>query len=66
MKDDILKWYHRERPTNERNSMGCNESWYNCWYAISRTFAEEEVQNMTDREIELLERLGDSMADAFY
>lgn len=66
MKSDILKFYHQEKPTNERNSMGCCESWYYSTYAISQTFTEEEVQAMSDREIELLEKLGDSMADAFY
>lgn len=45
--------------------MGCCESWYFSNYAISQTFTEE-VQAMSDREIELLEKLGDSMADAFY
>lgn len=66
MKSDILKWYHKEKPTNERNSMGCCESWYFPTYAISQTFTEEEVQAMSDREIELLEKFGESMADAFY
>ena len=66
MKADILKWYRKGRPTNEKNSMGCNESWYSPTYAISQTFTGEEVQAMSDREIELLEKLGESMAEAFY
>ena len=66
MRADILQWYHRDKPLNEKNSMGCCESWYNEHWAISQTFSEQEVNDMTDREIELLERLGYSMSEAFY
>lgn len=66
MKEDILQWYNREMPLTGRNSMGCLESWYNEHWAISQTFTEQEVKAMSDREIELLERLGNSMSEAFY
>lgn len=46
--------------------MGCNENWYNSYYAITKTFTIEEINSMSDKEVENLVRLGDSISEAFY
>ena len=66
MRKYILKYYHNDPPSKARNSMGCNESWYNPYYAIAKTFGEEEVNAMSNNELVLLVRLGVSMSEAFY
>lgn len=54
------------KTTTAKNSMGCSENWYNSYYAISQTFTPEEINEMTEREINYLLRLGDQLSEAFY
>ena len=63
---ELLKQIDNLKTTTARNSMGCSENWYNAYYAISRTFTREEIEGMTEREIDYLLRLGDALADAFF
>lgn len=63
---ELLKNIENLTNTTRRNSMGCSENWYNSYYAISQTFTKEEIENMTEREVDYLIRLGDMLADAFY
>ena len=63
---ELLKNIENLTVTTARNSMGCSENWYNSYYAISKTFTKEEIENMTEREIDYLIRFGDMLADAFY
>lgn len=46
--------------------MGCPENWHNEVFAIYNTFSEEEILNMSEREIELLMNLGLKMSEALY
>lgn len=63
---ELLKEIDNLKNNPRRNSMGCSENWYNAYYAIAQTFTREEIEEMTDREIDYLIRLGDALADAFY
>lgn len=63
---ELLNQINNLKLTNARNSMGCSENWYNSYYAISKTFSTKEIEEMTEREVDYLIRLGDALADAFY
>lgn len=63
-KSDNRIWNNGKK--TPRNSMGCSEYWYYDEYAIYNTFSEEEILNMSEREIELLTRLGSKMSEALY
>ena len=64
--EKLLEYIKKPVLTTERNSMGCDENWYNSYFAIKETFSIEEINSMSDKEIENLVRLGDSMSEAFY
>lgn len=65
---DIIRMYHEDRIKieNIKNSMGCNESWYDKHYAVSRTFTKEEVDAMTDSELANLLKLASKIQEALY
>lgn len=49
-----------------RNSMGCDESWYDPYYAIKETFSVEEIDSMSESEVDNLVRLGDAIGEGLY
>ena len=49
-----------------RNSMGCDESWYDPYYAIKETFSVKEIESMSENEVDNLVRLGNNIAEALY
>jgi hypothetical protein len=55
-----------ENHTKNRNSMGCLEANYDVYYMIGRTFAEDELNNLTEHEIDLLLKLANYASEAFY
>ena len=65
---DLINLYFDDKVAieNIRNSMGCNESWYDKHYAISRTFTRDEVNAMTDNELANLLRLATKIQEALY
>lgn len=65
-KEKLLEEIKNLKLTNNHNSMGCSENWYNEYYAISKTFSEEEIKNMTDKEIENLIKLAKNIQEALY
>ena len=65
-KEALLEYINNPILTTERNSMGCDENWYNSYYAIKKTFSVDEINSMSDIEIESLVRLADAMSEAFY
>lgn len=65
-KDFILDKIATVGSTTARNSMGCNESWYNAYYAIKQTFGIDRCKKMSEKELNLLVELADAMSDAFY
>lgn len=65
-KENLIKYINNPITTGMRNSMGCSENWYNAYYAIKETFSIDEIQKMTDREIENLVKLADAIGEALY
>ena len=63
---ELLEYIKKPVLTIARNSMGCDENWYNSYFAIKETFSIEEINSMSDKEVANLVRLGDSMSEAFY
>ena len=64
--EKLLEYINNPVLTDARNSMGCSENWYNPYYAIKETFAEEEIVNMTDEEINNLIKLAENIMEALY
>lgn len=52
--------------SGDRNRMGCSESWYDPAYAITHTFSREEIDNMTDRDLEMFIRLAMEIGEGLY
>ena len=48
------------------NSMGCNENWYDPIYSVHESFAEEEIRNMNEKEIDNLIKLAQTISDGLY
>lgn len=65
-KEKLFEFIDKPVVTTTKNIMGCNENWYNSYYSISHTFTKEELEAMSDIEIENLVKLADSIADALY
>lgn len=49
-----------------KNRMGCNESWYDPYYAIKETFSVEEIESMTEEEVSRLNKLAWNISEALY
>ena len=65
-KSKVIEYIKQPITTDARNRMGCSENWYNPYYAISQTFTLEEVQAMSEMEVEHLVKLGDTIAEYLY
>lgn len=52
--------------TSARNSMGCSENWYNVYFSIKMTFSMEEIENMSESELNNLVKLGNTIAEGLY
>ena len=65
-KEQLLEYIKKPVLTRAIKSMGCDENWYNSYFAIKETFSIEEINSMSDKEVANLVRLGDSMSEAFY
>lgn len=52
--------------TSARNSMGCSENWYNSYFSIKMTFSMEEIENMSEKELNNLVKLGNTIAEGLY
>lgn len=65
-KEKLIEYINKPIVTDARNKMGCSENWYNAYYAIKETFSIEEIQSMSDKEVENLVRLADEIGLALY
>lgn len=65
-KDKIIRRVKNVQTTDERNRMGCSENWYNPYYALSKTFSIEELEAMSEKELNNLVILADNIADGLY
>ena len=65
-KEKLFEYINKPIVTNAKNSMGCSENWYNAYYAIKETFSIEEIESMSDKEIENLVRLANEIGISLY
>ena len=65
-KEKLLEYIDKPVLTDARNSMGCSENWYNPYYAMRETFTKEEIENMSDKEIDNLIKLTENIMEALY
>lgn len=65
-KEDLIKKIKNYEISGERNSMGCMEDWYNYVFAFKETFSIEEIENMSQKEIEDLIRLATNIQEGLY
>lgn len=62
--EDIIGTRHAEN--HGRNRMGCDENWYNPYYAVANTFKDEELKAMSEEELEHLLTLAETIGNALY
>lgn len=62
----LLRYELNISSNNNRNSMGCLESWYNFEYAMMQTFSKEEIEKMSDTEFAHLNRLVTNIQEGLY
>ena len=65
-KEEILANCKAAQATTARNSMGCNESWYDPYFAMKSVFSEEELEAMPESELNHLYKLASTISDALY
>ena len=65
-KEKLMEYINKPIVTDARNRMGCSENWYNPYYAIKETFSIDEIQSMSNKEIENLVKLADEIGMALY
>lgn len=65
-KEKLIKYMEHPVTTKARNIMGCSENWYNSYYAISETFSQDEILNMSEEEILHLVKLAETLSESLY
>ena len=65
-KEDLIKKIKDYKISKERNSMGCMEDWYNYVFAFKETFSIEEIENMSQEQIDNLIRLATNIQEGLY
>lgn len=65
-KEEILKEIADYKKTNKSNLMGCNEDWYDAYYSIGETFSQDELNTMTEKELNNLVKLANNISEGLY
>lgn len=65
-KEKLLKYLEAPKETSARNRMGCSENWYDPYYAMKETFSKEQIESMTETEIQNLLTLAQNISDGLY
>ena len=66
-KECLIKYFEDvQEPSTARNRMGCSENWYDPFYAIEETFTKDEIEAMSDNEINNLFRLAGNIQEGLY
>lgn len=65
-KEKVIEFIKNPVLDNGRNRMGCSENWYNPYFCIKETFTLEEIQLMSEKEIENLVKLARTIGDGLY
>ena len=63
----INRYYNNTAKVAEgKNRMGCSESWYDLYYAISQTFTADEVDKMSDDTLDAVVKVVSRVQEALY
>ena len=65
-REKLLEYINKPVLTTAKNSMGCSENWYDPYYAMKETFAKEEIENMSDSEVDNFIKLAWNIMEALY
>ena len=65
-KEEILKAIQETETTTARNRMGCSENWYNTYWAMKQTFTLEELEAMSEEELNNLVKLGAAISEGLW
>lgn len=66
-KNKLLEYINTpQEESHARNRMGCLESWYDPYYAISNTFNKDTIESMTESEVDNLIKLASTIGEALY
>lgn len=65
-KEKLLKYLDEPVETTARNRMGCSENWYDPYYAMKETFTREQIENMSESEIQNLLKLAQNISEGLY
>lgn len=65
-KQELIEYLIPEPGSVGKNIMGCDENWYNSFYAIRQTFSVEEIEMMSDKEVNDLLKLANEISEALY
>ena len=65
---DVLNMYYDDKVavSNIHNVMGCNESWYDPYFAVMHTFSKEYINSITDQQLNDLIALAKNIQEALY
>lgn len=61
-----LYYQGKFNPSQAKNRMGCNEDWYDCYYAITQTLQPDVVDNMSDEALEAMIEVICAVQNALY
>lgn len=62
----LLEYINAPKLVNAKNRMGCDENWYDPYYAIKESFSVEEIKAMSEREIKNLVKLAGNIGEGLY
>lgn len=65
-KEEIIEFIKNVKINGGYNSMGCSENWYNSYWAIRETFTMEEIEAMSENELNNLVKLAETIAEGLY
>lgn len=65
-KEKLLEYLDAPVETTARNRMGCSENWYDPYYAMKETFTREQIENMSESEIQNLLKLAQNISEGLY
>ena len=66
LKENILAYAKSPVTTAARNIMGCSENWYDEFFSITNTFTVEELEAMSEEEIDHLYSLAYKISSNLY
>lgn len=66
IKDELMEYVNNPILVSARNRMGCDENWYNPYFAIKETFTIDEIEKMPESKISNLIRLAGKISEGLY